>query len=105
MLFTQDGLLCIERVSTVFQNRRIGLVFCLLTLAALLNAARPAFGAIYQWEWIDPSDPSQGKKQSTELCPDGQWVTAEPNAYFAGDLSQAYLIGVDLSGTVPVHNI
>ena len=83
----------------MLQNRRIGLVFCFLAITALLCAAQPAFGAIYQWEWINPDDHSQGKQQSTTLCPAGQWATAEPYAYFpADDFSQAYLIGADLTG-------
>jgi uncharacterized protein YjbI with pentapeptide repeats len=99
MLFTQARLPYIERVSTMLQNRRIGLVFCFLTIAALLCAAQPACGAIYQWEWVNPDDHSQGKQQSTTLCPAGQWATAGPNAYFpVDDFSQAYLIGANLTG-------
>ena len=26
---------------------------------------------IYRWEYVDPSDPSEGKQQSETLCPDG----------------------------------
>jgi uncharacterized protein YjbI with pentapeptide repeats len=56
------------------------------------------FADIYQWEWVDPSDQSLGKKQSTTLCPDGSGVDAAPNAYLnSKNLTQAYLHGVDLT--------
>ena len=49
---------------------------------------------IFQWEYINPADPGQGKQQSTTLAPGGAGVNAVPAAYLAGrDLSMAYLIG------------
>src|SRR4051794_11106968 len=68
------------------------------SLAALSGAAARA--DIFQWEYINPSDPSQGKQQSTMLCPNGAGVDAVPYADLTGrDLTMAYLIGADLTGT------
>src|SRR5262245_20237859 len=72
----------------------------ILSIAAAIFAfANAAHAEIYQWEYINPADPSQGKQQSTTLAPDGAGVDAVPGAYLAGrNLTMAYLIGVDLSG-------
>jgi len=53
---------------------------------------------IFQWEYIDPSDPSKGKQASSTLAPDGAGITLEPGVY-AGerDLTKAYLSGFDLT--------
>jgi uncharacterized protein YjbI with pentapeptide repeats len=54
---------------------------------------------IYQWEYINPADPSQGKQQSTTLAPDGAGVDAVPGSYLAyRNLTMGYLIGADLTG-------
>ena len=61
-------------------------------------AVASACGDIYQWEYINPADLSQGKRQSTTLCIGGAGVDAVPNAYLPDrDLSRAYLIGADLT--------
>ncbi len=53
---------------------------------------------IFQWEYINPADPSQGKQQSSTLCPGGAGVDAVPNANLEWlDLTKAYLIGADLT--------
>ena len=53
---------------------------------------------IFQWEYINPADPSQGKQQSTTLAPDGAGVDAVPGADLTfHDLTMAYLNGADLS--------
>jgi uncharacterized protein YjbI with pentapeptide repeats len=80
------------------RNRRIRVL--LVSLSPLLLVSRPSARAdIYQWEYIDPSDPNQGKHQSTTLAPDGAGVDAVPGAYLSGrDLTMAYLIDADLSG-------
>ena len=53
---------------------------------------------IFQWEYINPADPSQGKQQSTTLAPDGAGVDAVPGADLIGrNLTMAYLIGADLT--------
>lgn len=54
---------------------------------------------IYQWEYVNPADPSQGKQQSTTLAPDGAGVDAVPNADLTSrNLTMAYLVGKDLTG-------
>lgn len=76
-----------------FRNDRIGqgrvqsLVFGLVV--AFSNAA---FGQVYQWEFVDPANPSLGKKQSTTLAPGGG--TAHFNNVLglsSRDLTKAYL--------------
>ncbi|MBE3132969.1 MAG: pentapeptide repeat-containing protein, partial [Acidobacteria bacterium] len=82
----------------MFHGRPIVCWVCLLTGAALLCAATPIRGDIYQWAWVDPSDPNQGKIQSTKRCPGGAGVSAAPYAQLANrDLTQAYLIGGNLN--------
>jgi uncharacterized protein YjbI with pentapeptide repeats len=54
---------------------------------------------IFQWEYINPADPSQGKQQSTTLAPDGAGVDAVPGANLSWrNLTMAYLVGADLTG-------
>jgi uncharacterized protein YjbI with pentapeptide repeats len=58
----------------------------------------PSLG-IYTWEYIDPNDPSLGKRQSTTLCSDGAGVNAVPFANLSGrNLTMAYLDLADLHG-------
>jgi uncharacterized protein YjbI with pentapeptide repeats len=65
----------------------------------VIGSASPADAHIFQWEYINPADPSQGKRQSTTLTPDGAGVDAVPSANLANrDLTMAYLIGADLTG-------
>src|SRR5262245_45068939 len=64
-------------------------------LFVVMNAAR---ADIYQWEYINPADPSQGKQQSATLAPHGAGVVAVPGAQLYGrNLTMAYLIGADLT--------
>ncbi|MCY2955309.1 MAG: pentapeptide repeat-containing protein [Planctomycetota bacterium] len=61
--------------------------------------AQQAAANIYQWEWVDPGDPSQGIRQSSKPCPEGLGVSARPNADLSWrDLTQAYLMGANLTG-------
>ena len=46
----------------------------------LVAFAAGAQADIFQWEYINPADPSQGKRQSTTLAPDGAGVDAVPGA-------------------------
>jgi hypothetical protein len=76
--------------------------FIAASLAALLAivASGPfARADIFQWEYINPANPSQGKQQSTTLCGSGAGVNAVPGVdlSFHG-LTMAYLIGADLTG-------
>ncbi|MGO8689098.1 MAG: hypothetical protein ACLQLG_05650 [Thermoguttaceae bacterium] len=63
----------------------------------LVACAATARADVYQWQWVDSGDPTQGVEQSSTLCPDGAGAVAAPNAnlYYL-DLTQAYLIGVNL---------
>ena len=67
-------------------------------LAGLAVLAAAARGDIYQWEWVDPGDPNQGKRASATLCPDGAGRDAAPGASLRDlDLTRAYLIGASLT--------
>ena len=58
-----------------------------------------ASGTIFEWEYINPSKPSEGKRSSSTPCPDGLGVNAGPGADLSGlDLTKAYLIGWNLTG-------
>ena len=50
----------------------------LCMVGCIVAFATSARADIYQWQYNDPADPSQGKQQSTTLCPDGAGVNAEP---------------------------
>ena len=79
----------LNRPSRVLQ---IAAMFPLVAFAAAAQAD------IFQWEYINPADPSQGKQQSTTLAPDGAGVDAVPGADLSGrNLTMAYLIGADLT--------
>src|SRR5205814_3401453 len=67
--------------------------------AGILAAPGPASADIFQWQYINPADPSQGKQPSTTLCPGGAGLDAAPGANLASrDLRKAYLILTDLAG-------
>src|SRR5262245_4275859 len=76
-------------------NRVLQIAAALVPLATL---AASAHADIFQWEYINPANPSQGKQQSTTLAPDGAGVGAVPgtNLEFR-NLTMAYLIGANLS--------
>ena len=72
------------------------LVFLALLIVATLSPT--LWADIYEWEWVDPADPSQGKQQSTTLCPSGAGLVPVPWLYACKrDLTQAYLAGADLT--------
>ena len=53
---------------------------------------------IYEWAYVDPSDPGQGVYQSSTLCPGGAGVSAVPGANLSSlNLTQAYLINSNLT--------
>jgi uncharacterized protein YjbI with pentapeptide repeats len=67
-------------------------------LVSTMVALAPAQADIYQWEYINPADPSLGRQQSTSLAPDGAGVDAVPGSILnSRNLTKAYLIGADLS--------
>src|SRR4051812_19454366 len=77
-------------MSILVRNSWLALAFC--------AAAGIARGDIYQWEYVNPANPSLGKKASQTLCPDGAGIDAVPGAYFGSrDLTKAYLSGADLT--------
>jgi uncharacterized protein YjbI with pentapeptide repeats len=77
----------------------------ILSIAAAVFAfAAAAHADIFQWEYINPADPSQGKRQSTTLCPSGAGVDAVPGASLSHrNLTMAYLIGMDLNRLNALH--
>jgi uncharacterized protein YjbI with pentapeptide repeats len=79
------------------QNRLIRLLLVSLS-PLLLVSPSPARADIFQWEYINSADPSQGKRQSTTLAPDGAGVDAMPGANLSRNLTMAYLIGANLTG-------
>ena len=82
---------------------RTRVLFAAGVVFIFVSVPNATWGDIYQWEWVDPGDPSQGKQQSTTLCPDGAGLVAEPNFNASWkDLTQAYLHGLNMgdSGSV-----
>ncbi|NOY41781.1 MAG: pentapeptide repeat-containing protein [Planctomycetes bacterium] len=62
-------------------------------------SALPTQAEIYKWEFVDPGEPSLGKRESATLVPDGAGVEAMPGAeLYSRDLTMAYLINKDLTG-------
>jgi uncharacterized protein YjbI with pentapeptide repeats len=55
--------------------------------------------AINQWEYIDPTDPSQGVRESSTPCPGGGGEAGPWRNWLWIDLTQAYLANADLRGT------
>jgi uncharacterized protein YjbI with pentapeptide repeats len=73
------------------------LLLCCST--ALLIFPSPTRADIFQWEYINPADPSHGKRQSATLAPDGAGVDAVPGINLSSrNLTMAYLIGAELTG-------
>ena len=68
-------------------------------LALCLAFSLPARANIYEWEYVDPLDPSQGKQQSAVLTPGGSGVNAVPSANLSSlNLTMGYFISADLTG-------
>ena len=64
---------------------------------ALMLLASAANADIFQWEYISPADPSQGKRQSATLAPSGAGVMPGQGVFLSTfNLTMAYLIGADL---------
>ena len=47
--------------------KRLPYLLCLIWILMVATAA-PARADIFQWEYVNPADPGQGKQQSTTLC-------------------------------------
>lgn len=87
------GIACCSRVHR-HSTPALQFIPAILPLVAFAASAR---ADIFQWEYINPTDPSQGKRQSATLTPGGAGVDAGPGANLSGlDLAMAYLIGADL---------
>lgn len=74
------------------------IAICCAALLVCVTVLPPkANGQIYEWEYVDPSNPSLGKKQSTILVPDGH-VANLNSAFglFGHDLTKAYLPAVQI---------
>ena len=69
------AVLAMHRVALVKLSRLRHFAAAMLALVALAASAR---ADIFQWEYINPADPSQGKRQSSMLAPDGSGVNAVP---------------------------
>lgn len=55
---------------------------------------------VFQWEYIDPANPSLGRQQSTILAPDGAGANAAPGENLSNrNLIKAYLVGAELYET------
>ncbi len=78
----------------------------LIPLAAVFPATL-ARADIYQWQYINPPDPSQGKQQSATLCPDGAGAIIKPQVFLSSrNLTMADLIQGDLTGaTLDASNL
>src|SRR5206468_12459698 len=73
--------------TTESQMRRLPNVVAALAAvfsAGILAAPGPASADIFQWEYVNPADPGQGKQQSMTLCPGGAGVNAVPGADLRG---------------------
>ncbi|MGA2254864.1 MAG: pentapeptide repeat-containing protein, partial [Thermoguttaceae bacterium] len=69
----------------------------LVLVFLLMSGVSQTQADIYEWAYVNPSDPSQGVVQSSVVCPGGSSVSAVPSVNLANlDLTQAYLIGADL---------
>ena len=55
-------------------------IFAVTGLSLALCTATFTRADIFQWEYINPGDPGQGKQKSNALVPDGEGVDAFPGA-------------------------
>ena len=49
-------------------------------IITLTLSAGTAHADIYEWQYINPADPSQGKEPSSVVCPGGSGAVAVPGA-------------------------
>ena len=72
--------------------------FFVAAIPALFALATAARADIFRWEYVNPADPSQGKRESATLAPDGAGVEAVPGADLGNrNLTMAYLVRANLS--------
>lgn len=76
----------------------------LATLVALFASAPVARADIFQWQYINPANPSLGKQQSTTLCPDGAGVYGVSGENLSNrNLTMAYMTGANLAA-FPIYD-
>lgn len=69
-------------------------VFLLCCIMLFTNSA---FADVFQWEFIDPNNPSLGKQESSTLAPDGAGAGFDTVLGLLGrDLTKAYLFRADM---------
>jgi len=69
-----------------------------LVTAIALVAASATHADIYEWEYIDPSNPSLGSQQSKVLAPEGEGLVPRPGMIAEGkNLTMAYLVGANIT--------
>jgi hypothetical protein len=67
------------------------------TLAALFAPVPVARADVFEWEYINPANPSLGKQPSTTLAPGGAGANAVPGTNLSNrNLTMAYLIGANI---------
>lgn len=77
---------------------------CSAWMIAICLAGSAAYGDIFKWEYIDPADPSQGKRQSTTLTHGGAGKHAVPAADLRSlNLDKAYLPNANLAGAKLIY--
>jgi uncharacterized protein YjbI with pentapeptide repeats len=88
------------RSAVTFLLQCISLPIWRITAMLWVTFPQLASADIYEWEWINPADHSQGRQQSTTLVPDGAGRDAVPGASFYSDnLTKAWLHGADLNNS------
>ena len=66
-------------------------------LLVLLATVRLASADIYEWEYVNPGNPSEGVRQSSIVVPGGAGRDAMPEAYLDNlDLTKAYFRNANL---------
>ena len=95
--------ICHDGNSMGAAKRRLCPIIRTATIVAAVATAfsgpidRIAQADIFEWAWVDPADPSQGKFESDVPTPDGLGRDARNGANLSGlDLTRAYLIETDL---------
>ena len=72
-------------------------VLATASLVTLLVPAVVARADIFQWEYVNPADLSQGRQPSTTLAPDGAGANVGPPVNLSNrNLTKAYLAGAPL---------
>ena len=71
--------------------------FFLLPLASLLLAPTLVCAQVFEWEFVDPANPSLGKQKSATLAPDGASANFDDILGLAGrDLTKAFLFQANI---------